>query len=192
MQSFSFIPFTASEEKIFNIFRKIYPLCCHGNHSNSVIWTKLIWIVEDYSRNITIKKNLNTCSGTAKIANFHFSHYKSMETINFHSNHSSYPIGTKTQLFVPPAYRCYMWNLVRIGFMTSEAMSFENVDGWQMPAYAISLPMSLWLRWAKKQFCTRQSLRYENCLVSTHWRLWSDWVDVQADLSYRWVHRSFC
>ena len=23
-------------------------------------------------------------------------------------------------------------------------------------------------------------------------RLWSDWVDVQADLSLRWVHRSFC
>ena len=23
-------------------------------------------------------------------------------------------------------------------------------------------------------------------------RLWSDWVDAQADLSLRWVHRSFC
>ena len=40
---------------------------------NSAIWTKFIWIVEDYSRNISVKKNLNTCSETAKIANFHFS-----------------------------------------------------------------------------------------------------------------------
>ena len=77
-----------------------------------------------------------------------------METISFHSNQSSYPIGTKTQLFVPPAYNCYMWNLVRIGFMASEEMSFENVD-WRrtdrrrMPAYTISSPISLRLRWAK-------------------------------------------
>ena len=34
------------------------------------------------------KKNLNICSETAKIANFHFSHYKSMETVSCHSNQS--------------------------------------------------------------------------------------------------------
>ena len=78
-----------------------------------------------------------------------------MEALSFHSNQSSYPIGTKTQLFVPPAYRCYMWNLVRIGVMASEEMSFENVDGRRMtdgrrmPAYTISSPISLRLRWAK-------------------------------------------
>ena len=77
----------------------------------------------------TKQKNLNICSETAKIANSHFSHYKSMETISFHSNQSSYPIGIKTQLFVPPAYRCYICTWVRIGFMASEEMSFENVDG---------------------------------------------------------------
>ena len=34
LQSFSFIPRTASEELVFfNIFSKIYPLCCHGNQS---------------------------------------------------------------------------------------------------------------------------------------------------------------
>ena len=71
-----------------------------------------------------------------------------MATISCHSNQSSYPIGTKTQFFVPPAYRCYMWNLVRIGFMFSEEMSFENVDGRRMPAYTISSLMSLRLRWA--------------------------------------------
>ena len=31
-----------------------------------------------------------------------------------------------------------------------------------------------------------------NYLLSTNWRLWSDWVDAQADLSFRWVHMSFC
>ena len=44
------------------------------------------------------KKNLNTCNETAKIANFHFSHYKSMEPLSFHSNQSSYPIGTKNTI----------------------------------------------------------------------------------------------
>ena len=63
----------------FIIFSKIYPLCCHGNQSNSAIWTKFIWIIEGYSRNISVK-NLNICSETEKIANFHFSHYKSMES----------------------------------------------------------------------------------------------------------------
>ena len=46
-----------------------------------------------------------------------------METISCHSR-----LGQKTWLFVLPAYRCYMWNLARIGFMASVEMSFENVD----------------------------------------------------------------
>ena len=54
---------------------------------------------------------------------FTFSHYKS----SCHSNQSYYPFGTK-YLFVPPANRCYMRNLVRIGSMATEEMSFENVD----------------------------------------------------------------
>ena len=31
-----------------------------------------------------------------------------------------------------------------------------------------------------------------NYLLSAQWRLWSDWVDAQADLSLRWAHISFC
>ena len=27
--------------------------------------------------------------------------------------------------------------------------------------------------------------------LSTQWRLWSDWVDAQADLSLRWAHTHF-
>ena len=29
---------------------------------------------------------------------------------------------------ITPAYRCYILNIVRIGFMASVEMSFENVD----------------------------------------------------------------
>ena len=31
-----------------------------------------------------------------------------------------------------------------------------------------------------------------NYLLNAQWRLWSDWANAQADLSLRWVHRSFC
>ena len=48
------------------------------------------------------EKKSNISNETAEIVNFHFFHYKSMGTISCHSNQSSYPIGTKTQLFVPP------------------------------------------------------------------------------------------
>ena len=82
---------------------------------------------------------------------FTFSHYKSVATISYHSNQISYPIGTKKNIICSPAYRCYMRNMARIGFMASEEMLFENVDdgradGRRMPAYTISSPMSLRLR----------------------------------------------
>ena len=48
------------------------------------------------------KKNLIICSEIAKIANFHFSHYKSMETISCHINQSSYLIGTKKHTYSFP------------------------------------------------------------------------------------------
>ena len=135
--------------KFLFMLPKIYSLCCHGNQSNSAISTKFIWIIEDYSRNISVK-NLNTCSETAKIANFHFNHYscKSMETVAILASRVLIRLEQKTQLFVPPAYRCYIWSLVRIGFIASEEMSFENVDGRGMPAYTISSSMSIRLRWA--------------------------------------------
>ena len=37
---------------------------CHGHQSKSVIWTKYIWLVEDYSRNISVKLLPNICSNT--------------------------------------------------------------------------------------------------------------------------------
>ena len=46
--------------------------------------------MEDYSINISVKKS-NIPNDLAEIVNFHFSHYKSMETLSCHSNQSSYP-----------------------------------------------------------------------------------------------------
>ena len=45
--------------------------------------------MEDFSINISLKKS-NIPKYFAEIANFHFSHYKSMETLSRHSNQSSY------------------------------------------------------------------------------------------------------
>ena len=40
-----------------------------------------------------------------KIADFHFSHYKSMETLSCHSNQSSYPSGIKNTNYVEATVR---------------------------------------------------------------------------------------
>ena len=45
------------------------------------------------------KINSNIRNETAEIANFYFSHYKSLQTENCHSNQSSYLTGTK-KIFV--------------------------------------------------------------------------------------------
>ena len=55
LQSFSFIPLTASKEMIFeNLFAKLAFLL-PWQQSNSVVWTKFIYLVEDYSRNTSVK-----------------------------------------------------------------------------------------------------------------------------------------
>ena len=46
------------------------------------------------------KQSSKNKNETAEIANFHFSHYKSMETKSCHSNPSSYLTGTKNNCFV--------------------------------------------------------------------------------------------
>ena len=46
------------------------------------------------------KKKLNIPNDLTEIVNFHFSHYKSMETLSCHSNQSSYPTGIKNLFFV--------------------------------------------------------------------------------------------
>ena len=46
------------------------------------------------------KKKKNIPNDLAKIVNFHFSHYKSMETLSCHNNQSSYPTEIKNITFV--------------------------------------------------------------------------------------------
>ena len=46
------------------------------------------------------KKKSNIPNDLAKIVNFHFSHYRSMETLSCHSNQSSYPTEIKNINFV--------------------------------------------------------------------------------------------
>ena len=79
--------------RIFNIFSKIYPLCRPVNQSNQAIWTKVAQNMDDYSISISVKTNIP--NDLAEIVNFHFSHYKSMETLSCHSNQSSYPTKIK-------------------------------------------------------------------------------------------------
>ena len=166
MQSFSFISLMVSEEKTFEYFFENLPFMLswqpikfsdldkiHMNHRG---------LLKKYF--CKKKKNLNIYRETAKIASFHFSHYKSMETISCHRTRVLIRLGQKTILFIP--HRCYVWNMVKISFMTSEETSFENVDDGrrQMPAYTISSPMSLRLRWAKnrKTHQTPQNLEIDS------------------------------
>ena len=100
MPSFSFILLKISEKKNFDFFLKIYPLCRPVNQSNQAIWTKVVWNMEDHSINISVKKKSNIPNDLAKIVNFHFSHYKSMETLSCHCNQSSYPTEIKNITFV--------------------------------------------------------------------------------------------
>ena len=51
-------------------------------------------------RGLLNKHCCKTNSKQKKVANFHFSHYKSMENISCHSNHSSYPNGIKNIIYV--------------------------------------------------------------------------------------------
>ena len=44
------------------------------------------------------KKKSNIPNDFAEIVNFHFSHYKSMETVSCHSNQSSYPTEIKKHI----------------------------------------------------------------------------------------------
>ena len=118
--SFSFTsPSWLLRKKFLNMFSKIYHLCCHGNQSNSAIWTKFMWIVEDYSRNVKKKKFWISAARQQKL---------SISTFPIISHRVLIRLEQKTQLFVPPAYRCYMWNMERIPCTASKEMSFEKGD----------------------------------------------------------------
>ena len=82
--------------------------------------------MEDYSINISVKKNSNIPNDLAEIVNFHFSHYKSMGTISFHSNQSSYPTGIKNSTFVEANVLSMHANFGFIPYMVSEKKIFKH------------------------------------------------------------------
>ena len=75
MQSFSFIPLTACEEKIVEYFFKNLPFMLPWQ---PIKFSDLDNIHKNrrglLKKHFCKKKNLNICSETAKIAYFHFSH----------------------------------------------------------------------------------------------------------------------
>ena len=118
----------------FSHYKSMGTINCHSNQSSypTGIKTQLMTDLDKshMKRRALLnkhfcKKNPNIPNETEKIVNFLFSHCKSMGTLSYHSNQSSYPIGIKTQLFVPPTYRCYT---KRIGLTASEEILFENVQ----------------------------------------------------------------
>ena len=144
-------PYSFWGDDFLIFFLPIYPFGCHGNQSNSAVRTKFKCLVEDYSRNICVKllsKYLQWDSNKGLLSLF--PHYKSVTIATW----VLIQLRLKQMpLLVPLAYRCYMWNLVRIGLMASAEISFENVDRrqkttddrQQMPANTISSHMRLWL-----------------------------------------------
>ena len=64
---------------------------------------KSLITVENYSINISVKIKFYYplyIDETVEISNFHFSHYKSIETISCHSNQSSHLPGIKNTTFI--------------------------------------------------------------------------------------------
>ena len=150
MPSFGFILNIVSEKKIFKHFYKIDPFWRPDNQSNTPIWTKAIRNEEDHSINISVKKKFQISpSRQKKIANLHFSHYKSTGTISFHSNQSPYLTGIKSINFRSPFLYyidalCVIWKesasqlqrRCRLKMLTDDG----RTDGRRIPVYTISSP----------------------------------------------------
>ena len=62
--------------------------------------SNFLCLEEDYSRNISLKLLSKYFQSDGKKTYFHFSHYKSMETLNYHSNKSTWAMATKNTILV--------------------------------------------------------------------------------------------
>ena len=76
----------ASEEKIFEYFLENFPFMLPWQPIKFSDLDKIHMNRRGLLKKHFCQKNLNICSETAKIANFPFSHFKSMENISCHSN----------------------------------------------------------------------------------------------------------
>ena len=101
-----------SEKKIFEYFLENLPFMLPRQPIKLSKLDKIVRNMEDYSINISVKKNSNIPNDSAEIVNFHFSHYKSMGTLSCHSNQSSFPTGIKKHKFLSPIpvdAMCVIW-----------------------------------------------------------------------------------
>ena len=81
MQCFSFIPLTASEEKIFENFFENLPFMLPWQSIKISDLDKIHMVGKGLPQKHFCKTFFqNICNNTEINANFHFSHYKSMET----------------------------------------------------------------------------------------------------------------
>ena len=100
MPSFSFILLTVSEKKNFEYFFENLPFMLPSQPIKSSDLDKSRMKHGGLLDKHFCKKNSNIPNDLAEIVNFHFSHYKSMETLSCHSNQSSYPTKIKNITFV--------------------------------------------------------------------------------------------
>ena len=100
MPSFSFILLTISEKKNFDFFLKATFMSPGQPIKSSDLDKSRLKHGGLLNKHFCKKKLSNIPNDLAKIVNFHFSHYKSMETLSCHSNQSSYPTEIKNIAFV--------------------------------------------------------------------------------------------
>ena len=100
MPSFSFILLTVSEKKNFEYFFENLPFMLPRQPIKSSDLDKSCMKHGGLLNKHFCKKKSNIPNDLAEIVNFHFSHYKSMETLSCHSNQSSYPTEIKNTTFV--------------------------------------------------------------------------------------------
>ena len=98
--SFSFILLMVSEEKNFEYFFENLPFMLPRQPIKSSDLDKSCVKHGGLLNKHFFKKKSNIPNDLAEIVNFHFSHFKSMETLSCHSNQSSYPTKIKNITFV--------------------------------------------------------------------------------------------
>ena len=100
MLSFSFILLTISEKKNFEYFFENLPFMSPRQPiKSSDLDKRRMKHGGLHDKYFCKKKKSNIPNDLVEIVNFHFSHYKSMETLSCHSNHSSYPTKIKKNNF---------------------------------------------------------------------------------------------
>ena len=99
MPSFSFILLMISEKKNFEYIFENLPFMSPRQLIKSSDLDKSHMKHAGLINKYFCKKKSNIPNDLAEIVNFHFSHYKSMQTLSCHSNQSSYPTKIKKHNF---------------------------------------------------------------------------------------------